>query len=241
MVEHDGAGDQCRDRSDLVRHEQQRHPVAGERTQGSGQDLLVGQVDAGERLVHDQEVRLTRECSGYQCPPLLATGQGGDLLMGLLRKADRRDRVADDAAFGRAEPGQQRPRARQPTRAHDLLDGGGYAAADRVPLRHVPDPGPVVETRGRHTEEFERSRGERDEAEDGAEQSRLARPVGPEQGHDLATGDVEVEPGEGALARVARRWRPARRTTGASGLRRESLSSPARSAESRRLERMTAR
>ncbi len=96
-----------------------------------GERLLVGQVDAGGRLVEEEQVGLPGQRPGDQHPLLLAAGELGDPVARRGRRARR------PPARRRSPPGR---RARAAAAA-----GGGSAGPRRPPP--TPRPGPRMRRR----------------------------------------------------------------------------------------------
>ena len=147
----------------------------------------------GGRLVEDEQVGVAGEGAGDQHALLLAAGQRGDAVAGLVGEADGRDRGLDGLPV--------RPALRART-------GGGATAARRRPPR-----GPRRARRTRRWPAAGRTRraaSRRNDVERGAEQPDLAA-AGRDQAHHRAdqrglAGAVGAEDGE-HLARGARRGR----------------------------------
>ena len=62
------------------------------------QVLLGRRVDAGDRLVQQVEVRVSRDCPGQEDPTPLTARQRADLALHRIRHADRLERIADGGA-----------------------------------------------------------------------------------------------------------------------------------------------
>ena len=132
------------DCAELVRDVEDRHAkLAVEPDEQGGQRLLRVCVDAGGRLVEDQEARLGRDRLGDEGALLLAAGQSGDRLVCLRGQADAADRRVDGAAIvGRQRPEQ--PPAGDAAGGDDLADGGRGLDPEVGALREVgeiPMPG----------------------------------------------------------------------------------------------------
>ena len=107
-----------------------------------------------------------------------------------------------------------------------------------MPLGHVAEAGPVVELVAVHAEEGDGARHPLVEAEHALHQGRLARPVRPDDRHDLAAADRQVDVGQDGTVAVAER-RAAQVDDGVGVVRLEGhqraalMSSPARRAAPR--------
>ena len=73
--------------------------------EGVGQHLLVVQVDAGGRLVEEEQLGVAGERAGDEHPLLLAAGEGADAVAGAVGEADEGDGVVDGLAVGGASAG----------------------------------------------------------------------------------------------------------------------------------------
>jgi hypothetical protein len=184
--------DQRLDRAELVGHQQDRAATAGEAPQRLGERVLAGRVDAGRGLVQHQQVGASGQGPGDQGALLLAAGEGADRVADPVQQTHVGQRRADGLAVGRSGRAEDAP-AGQPARRHDLAHGGGDAAAGAHPLRDVADPGPLPELALRGAEEGDLAGLGRHQAQDGADQGRLARAVGAQDRHDLAGRHVQVD------------------------------------------------
>ena len=75
LAEHHRAIEQRRQSADLVQDHQHRDPASDQLAEDVGQHLLVLEVDPGVRLVQEEQLRLTSQCSGDQHALLLAARQ----------------------------------------------------------------------------------------------------------------------------------------------------------------------
>src|SRR5579864_4522263 len=193
----DDAVEVADDRVDVVRDEQHcdvllATDVADER----GNACLVRQVEAVERLVEQQQLRTPRERLRDEQSLLLAAGELADRLARVRRGADERDHLVDALRGGAAA----RPRDRQsPTRAveaepHEVDAADARALVEAPPLRQIADA--VVRGARRSAEHGCAAGRERLEAEDRADERRLAGAVRPEHGDEPAElhGDRDVAP-----------------------------------------------
>src|SRR5690606_28762228 len=127
---------------------------------------------------------------------LFAARQGSDGVVGVPRRADRRKQRVDARAV--AGPRDRGAEARAVHAERDEV-AGAHARAERegALLRNVPDA-PVAAAHGA-AGDADPPFGEPLQAEDRAQQRRLARAARAEDGHELAGCEVEVE----ALPEVA--------------------------------------
>ena len=110
-------------------------PRVLEPAQRVGEGLLVGQVDAGGRLVEEEQLGLAGQRAGDQHPLLLAAGERGRRRRGPGRRGrPRRARRRSRRRSARDERAEQ-PAAGQPAGGDDLPDRGGYAGGGAGALR----------------------------------------------------------------------------------------------------------
>ena len=76
-------------------------PSSGQPAEHLGEDVLVGGVDPGGRLVHEQHVGLGGERAGDEHPALLPAREGADVGPGAVGEADDVERTGDDLPVGR--------------------------------------------------------------------------------------------------------------------------------------------
>ena len=143
-------------------------------------------VDAGGRLVEEQNLRLVRQRLGDQHAPLHAAGQRHDLLILLVPQRHVLEHLLDERRIVRLA---EQPAAEGAGRPHRLEGVGGQF------LRHQADHGArgavvadVVVAVHRH-----RAGGRIDDAADDADQRGLAGAVRPEQRENLAAPDLQVD------------------------------------------------
>ena len=194
-AEDDHAGDDRGGRSELVGDEQDGGARRRQRGQGVGQGLLVLGVDAGGGLVEDEELGVAGQGSGHEDPALLAAGQLADRRPLAAGESDDGDRVARPGPVGRRRCGAG--------------PGARAAGPDETTSRTVAGiPGPACLAAGRSRPATARGTGRSacrtarcappsvlGQAEDPADQRRLPRAVGAEDGDDLAAGDRRGPPG----------------------------------------------
>ena len=158
-------------------------------------------VDAGGRLVEEQDLRLVRQRFGDQHAPLHAAGQRDDLGVLLVPQRQRAQHLLDMRRVARlAEQA-----AAEADGAPDALEGVGVQF-----LRHQPDHRArrAVVLEDVVAVDRDLAGGRNQNAADDADQRRLAGAVGAEQGEDLATFDVEIdllqrpEPGRVGLGEI---------------------------------------
>jgi hypothetical protein len=183
---------------EVVRGEQDRLAEVGERAHGAPGGAARLGIEAGRRLVEEDELRVADEREGEIQPARLPAGQPADADVRALLQADDLDDLLDGARV-RVERGPVRDGladgqvAVHPAALQD--DAGALPQGARPPGRIVPEDGddaagavavPLEDLDGR----------------------RLARAVGSEEAEHLAAGDVEVDPSDGVdvavgLAQVA--------------------------------------
>ncbi len=186
------AGDDVTQGLELVGDDEHGRAAGHEAAEHLGEGELAGGVDAGGRLVHDEHLGAPGQGPGDEHPALLPAGEPGDLLLRAVGEPDRLDGLADHLAVD--APLGPPPRAvGEPPDLDDLGDRRAHRPRERVVLGDVPDLGVVVELGAGHAEQPHATALLLDEAEHAAHERRLAGPVGPEQGDDLAATDHEVD------------------------------------------------
>ena len=180
------------------------HVVRGEHDRGALRAQVAhqvpgvaagGRVEAGGRLVQEQQFRAADQAERQVQPPLLPAGQVAHLLPGLPGQADQVDHLADVA--------RRRVVARV---ARDGLPDG-QVRLDRDVLQDQPDPlaqrpaaGPVA---GVDAEHVDLARVPGAEPLQDLQDGGLARAVRAEQREDLAAADGEAHAADGRHRAVA--------------------------------------
>jgi hypothetical protein len=95
--------------------------------------------------------------------------------------------------------------AGQAAGGHHLLDGGGQGPGQDRALGHVADPPSVLELFGRGAEEADGAGLGPGQTEEDAQQRRLPRAVGADEGHELALAHPEADPAQDRVAAVRER------------------------------------
>jgi hypothetical protein len=170
---------------DVVGGQQDRHAAFAQRIDQLPHVAAQLDVDAGGRLVEEQDARLVRQRLRDHHAALHAARQRHQLVVALVPQRQRLQRLLDVRGIGRLAEQAAAERHRRPD---------GLERIGRQFLRHEPDHfarravviADVVAA-DRHA-----PFGRRDDAADRADQRGLARAVRPEQREDLAGADVEV-------------------------------------------------
>ena len=149
--------DQRRHLAELVGDQHDGAAAVLELAQRVGERLLVGQVDAGRRLVEEEQVGRADQGPGDERPLLLPAGELGDPGLGLPGQADHADRVVDRCPVVAGERTQQ-PTAGERAGGDDLPHRRRDARAGAGTLGDEADPAPVVEVVERGAEQLEGSR-----------------------------------------------------------------------------------
>ena len=186
VVEHDQVVADALQLVHDVGGEQDGHPAFGDRAHEDLQELMSGQrVEAGHRLVEDEQVRPLRQGQGQRHLGLLPAGERTG-------SAVERDAQLRQPAFGQP---LVEPQVAGPAEAEHL--GDGEALVQRVVLGQEPDPGQGVRGAGGDVvaEDLHRAGARCQQPDDQAQQRGLARAVRPDQG-DHAAG----RQGQGAVA-----------------------------------------
>ena len=187
----DHAVDEGKDRVDVVGDEQHRDALAlADAADELGDGLLVVEVEAVQRLVEHQHAGPADQGLGEEDALLLAPGQLADRAVLVGRRADELDDLGDAPLLGRRRKRQSPPGAVEAE--PDQVDGADpQVGVEPAALRQVADVG--VAPPHRVAEDRDRAVAERDQAQQGFEERRLARAVGTEDGDELALLDLEVD------------------------------------------------
>ena len=171
---------------DVMRGQDDGDAGGAERAHHLPHVLAQFDVDAGGRLVQEQNLRLVRQRLGDQHAPLHAAGQRHDLLILLVPERDVLQHLLDEGRIVRLA---EQPAAEGAGRPH-RLEGVGVKL-----LRHKPDHGArgavvadVVVAVHRHG-----AAGRIGDAADDVDQRGLAGAVRPEQRENLAAPDLQVD------------------------------------------------
>ncbi len=177
-------------------------PCSCSRPSSSGQLGHVGRVDAGRRLVHDEQVGAAGQGAGDEHAALLPAGQRVEAGMAL----GPQPHVGEGGSWPPLAAARENGRHRPP--------GGDQAAQDGLPHRHgdagrtgeaLRDQGdalPGPEARQRRAEQPDAAVAGVLQAEDGAHERGLAAAVRAEQRDELAGADAR---GRRPRARAPRR------------------------------------
>ena len=162
-----------------------------------GEGLPRGAVDAGQRLIEDQQLRVPNEGAGDEDALGLAPGEDLDVVAGAVRQPDGLQGRHRPRAGAPASVGEGAARVEQ-AGAHDFEGGRGHARCGSDPLGHVADsaPGHVGPAPDVVAEQVHAARVDRVESEDRPDQGRLARAVRAQERHRLASGHGQVDAGE---------------------------------------------
>ena len=170
---------------DVVRGQDDGHALVAELAHQRPHVAAELDVDAGRRLVEEQDVRLVRQRLGDHHAPLHAARERLDAVVALLPERQRLEHALDVARVRGAPEQSAAEAAGGPGRLEHLRD---------QLLRHEPDAGTGVAVvlhdvvaGGGH-----RARARRHDSAHDVDQRGLAGAVRAEQGEDLALLDVEV-------------------------------------------------
>ena len=158
---------------------------------------LIGQIEAVQRLIEDQQPRMADQRLSDQQPLLLAAGKLGERATGVLAGPDERDHLIDPLQLGpsaRARFAGQRdrqpPASAVESEADEVDPADPGRRVEAMTLREVADLGPRL---GRRSLEHARGpRGEVHEPQDRLHQGRLARAVGSQDGQEFAPPDGQI-------------------------------------------------
>src|SRR5262252_4055956 len=187
-IEH--AVERAQQRIDLVRAEQHRQAQrAADISHHVDHRLLMVRIEADERLVEQEELRLADQRLRNQEPLALAAGELGNGMSGQVLRADQVQRALHVLALRRAAPGQA-PAMPAGDAGDEVPSSDPRMQQRRAHLRHVSDRRTAAPDR--RVEHADRARARPDEAEDRAHQRRLARSIGAEHADELAALDREA-------------------------------------------------
>ena len=174
------------------------HHVAGDEQRlaprGQARELLPelgaeDRVEADRGLVENEDVGFAEQGRAQRDPGLLAAGEVDRRAIRVLAQPDRPDHLLDSARRCIDDAGEV---------GEVLADA--EIRVDRRRLGDVGDPGAEVGRAGGLAEHRDRARLDDLDADDRADQRRLAGAAGPEQPGDRAAGDFERDAGEDELA-----------------------------------------
>lgn len=197
MLEDHGAGDQPAQLGELVQDDDDGHPSVVQARERPGEGLLAGMVDAGHRLVEDEQLRLAHQGAGDEHALLLAAGEHGHGALLVLGHVDLGECLRGPLP---PVPWPQEPGSAEQPGRDDLPGARRHAAAVRNALGHVAQPVPGRGPAEGRTEQLDRACGRAQNVHQGAYEGRLSGPVRAEQGDGLSAGDVEVHPVHDARA-----------------------------------------
>ena len=99
-----------------MRDDDHRDVALDEPVEDVGEHVLVGGVDPGGGLVHDEHVGLPGEGAGDEHPALLAARERADLGGGPVGEPDDVERAGDDLPVGGAQPSEPADAGEPPRR-----------------------------------------------------------------------------------------------------------------------------
>jgi hypothetical protein len=177
---------------DVVRHE--HDGLAQRLLQAKEFVLQLGAgdgIDGAERLVHQHDRRIGRECARHADALALPTGELGRVPLRVLarREADQREQFVDARGDARSAPAEK-PRHRRNVRGDGLMREQAHL------LDHVPDPAPEldgIDAQDVFVVDEDLARGRLDEPVDHAQDRRLAASRRSDEDADLAGGNLEAQ------------------------------------------------
>jgi hypothetical protein len=190
------------DAEQLVRRRGQRQQVVGHRdhravepSQQRVEGLLRRQVEADRRLVEHQQPRARAQRLGQHHAPLLAAGEPAHGAIGAVQQLHAGQRLVRRLAVGPAQAAE-RPQApaaapAQPPERHHVAHGRRKARGDGVSLRHVAHL--ARGGAGRAPQHLDAPARHRHEAEQRAQERRLAGAVGPHHADEPAGAHLEAQ------------------------------------------------
>ena len=194
LAQDDGALDDVGQLAHLVQDRQQRDPLRAQRLQDAGQGPARVAVDAGQRLVEDEQLGGAHEGAGDEDPLGLAAGEDLDVVVGALGQAHGLQSLQGPLARAPPPVRQGAAGVEQPGADH-LQGGGGHARRRPHALGHVAHapPGHGGAAGDVAAEEAHGPRADGQQAQDGAHERGLARAVGAQEGDRLARLDAQVD------------------------------------------------
>jgi hypothetical protein len=197
-VEGDAAADEHEpvdvllDGSELVRAKEDRHAeVPVELLEEGGERLLGVHVDAGGRLVQDEQVRARGKRLGKERTLLLSSREPAQDRPGLVREADPLDCLVDEQAIFASEWAEHT--ARHATALDDFTNRDGCIDAELSALRKVSDPSSSRELDRRLAEQQRVASRRVLEPDGNAEERRLATAIRAGDGDELSGLYLEVD------------------------------------------------
>ena len=100
---------------ELVGDDDLGDPLSGEPGEDFRENVLVGDIDAGSGLVHEEDLGVSGQRPGDEDPTLLAAGQGRDVGVGVLAEPDDPQSRVDRLPVGparraaRCDPSRRSP------------------------------------------------------------------------------------------------------------------------------------
>ena len=190
---------------ELVGGEEQRRPVAAQLGQHLVDALAALGVHADRRLVQEHDARAVQHAAGDVEPPLHAPRERLDEVAGAPLQAGPAERPVDRLAQGSAgEPLQATEHLQVLARREHRVE--------RHLLGHDPQGVPRPRRLGRAATQLDGAAVEPHAPRDRPHERRLARPVGTEQGEQLAGPELDRHAGQGdglperLLRRSDKKW-----------------------------------
>ena len=173
-----------------------------------GECFLCFCVDAGGRLVQDEQLGLGRQGLGDEGPLLLAARESHERAVRDVGQPNSLDRLVDHLAISRPGPAEE-PDTWEPPCGDHLANRRGSAHPELGALGQVPDRFAPGEPVRRLTEEERLARARPLDPENESQQCRLAAAVGSGDRDELSAVDGQVDGGEhGWPLAVRERQRP---------------------------------
>ena len=178
----------------------QHDAALGAQVAQKADDLVLGlDVDAGERLVKQDDLAVLGERAGEEDTLFLAAGQFADLALAEGGHANPFERLVDHFPVGRRRPSQKAHMAIA-THHDDVFDQNGEGPVDLLGLRHIGDDVAVKGFGDAHAEHGDVTARRGHEAHDRLEEGGFARAVDADQRGDGAARDFEAGVAQGGVA-----------------------------------------
>jgi hypothetical protein len=165
-------------------------PLPGQPAQERDDRALGGSIDAGKRLVEDQEVGLLDQCTCQEDALLLAAGQLPDLPVGKRRHIDLAETVHRELPLAWTDQLQSAEAGIEPHQ-DDIDDGRREVPVDAGALRHIGDAG--AHRVERLAEKSDIAGDRRHHTHRSLEQRRFSRAVRPDDGAHLPGCELHID------------------------------------------------
>lgn len=165
-------------------------PLPAESGDQVEQLALVVQIEAGRRLIQEEQLWVASQRLGEEQALLLTAGQPSGRTVCIRLCANRGDHAVDALTIGCVRDGNP-PAMAVETQGHQLDTAQGQVRIERSSLWHVSDAG--VAPARRVTGDLDPPGGDRYQAGDGTEEGGLPRAVWPQYDHEFTGLDSAAD------------------------------------------------